>query len=275
MLTILRGQESSTAQAWAIGDLCGNVPTAGMLNQFVQPWMGIDTGAVNAYVVSIPAGPYSYWNGQTGQPITFWTLNANTATNPTLAVNGGSALWIRNADGTAILPGQIPANTPISVMLCAQDTTYRLVSPLGMPTNLTGSRALGTDSSGKITPAATTFSQLNMLQNWMNAFQNANSSPGYIVTPVGLTIQYGNVNITGESTSIFFAQPFANACVSIAVSEGAASGTWTSQPTIHAAQLSDVNGYYGYAYYWNNTLKNWVAPTPSSAINQCYIAIGY
>ena len=84
VLTIIRGQEGSTDQSWAIGDLCGNVPTAGMLNQFQQPSVGIDTGAVNAYVVNTPQHEASYYMGM---PLTFYTLNASTTTFPTLNLN--------------------------------------------------------------------------------------------------------------------------------------------------------------------------------------------
>src|SRR6516225_1144941 len=60
-LTLVRGQEGKTPQAWSPGDLIGNLVTAGSLNQFVQTgsgpastsivYVGTDTSStVNAVV---------------------------------------------------------------------------------------------------------------------------------------------------------------------------------------------------------------------------------
>ena len=128
-LTVQRGQEGTTAQAWNIGDLVGLEPTAGMLSQFLQPFYGTDTGATNAYVVSTSNAASSLYNGM---PVTFITLNANTAAVPTLNVNGLGAVKITNADGSGLLSGQIPANAIIDCFYNATQTRWELQSLSGI-----------------------------------------------------------------------------------------------------------------------------------------------
>ena len=226
VLTITRGQEGSTAQSWAISDLCGNVPTAGMLNQFQQPSVGIDTGSVNAYVVSTPQHETSYY---TGMPLTFYTLHANTTTAPTLNLNGLGASTIKNADGSALLSGQLQANVPISVAYNTNDSSWRLVSPLGLPTGLTPSRAVGTDPSGRLTAALPSLSQLNLLANWTNAIQtNIGSGTGWTINPQGLILQWGNyVTSTNPSQTVTFPIAFPNAFIQGWATQGnASSSNW-------------------------------------------------
>ena len=270
VLTIVRGQEGSTAQSWAISDLCGNVPTAGMLNQFQQPSVGIDTGAVNAYVVSTSQHETSYY---TGMPLTFYTLHANTTTTPTLNLNGLGASTIKNADGSAVLSGQIQANVPIALAYNTNDSSWRLVSPLGLPTGLTASKAVGTDPSGRLTTSLSSLVQLNMLSNWLNPLQESDASNGWVKLPTGLIVQWGSHQITANPTAVFFPIPFPNNMLSVVVSEGAATGTWAGgNPTIHGASPSDGNAYYGWAFTWSGT--GWTAPA-GAGITQNFIAIGY
>jgi hypothetical protein len=269
-LTVLRGQEGTTATTWVTGSLVGNEATAGSYNQFVQPSVGVDTGAVNAYVVSTPQHESAYY---TGMPCTFYTIHSSTSTTPTLNLNGLGTATIKNADGTPLLSGQIIANTPISVVYNSADTSWRMQSPIGIPTGLTPSRAAGIDPSGRVTSAAPSLAQLNMLSNWLNPMQESDAGDGWIKMPTGLIIQWGSHQVTSNPTAVFFPIPFPTNMLSVVVSEGAASGAWGGgNPTIHGASPSDGNAYYGWAFAWNGT--GWSAPF-GGGITQNFIAIGY
>lgn len=273
VLTIIRGQEGSTAQSWAIGDLCGNVPTAGMLNQFQQPSVGIDTGVVNAYVVSTPQHETSYY---TGMPLTFYTIHANTTTAPTLNLNGLGAKTIKNADGSALLSGQLQANVPISLAYNASDTSWRLVSPLGMPTGLTPSRAVGTDPSGRIAVAAPSLVQLNMLQNWANAIQtNIGAGTGWTINPQGLIFQWGTyITSSNPSQTVTFPVTFPNAFIQGWATQGNAnSSTWgIGNPDVSAVHgnTATTSQMEIFTLKWAGT--GWVG---SNGLGVYWFAIGY
>jgi len=257
-LTIQRGQEGSTAQAWAIGDLCGNEPTAGMFNQFVQPWVGTDTGVANAYVVSTPQHESAYYSGM---PCTFTTIHASTSTAPTLNLNSLGAATIKNADGTAILSGQIPANTPISVVYNSADTSWRLQSPIGIPTGLIPGRAAGIDPSGRITSALSTLVQLNMLSNWAEPIQSQIGSPGFTIGPQGVLMQWATGTSSTSGDVVTFAEAFPNAINTVFISISTADSVTLAG-----------NGYCGYQILNNQQVKIFsVNGTPAVSV----MAIGY
>ena len=228
-----------------------------MLNQFQQPFVGIDTGVVNAYVVSTSQHETSYY---TGMPLTFYTLHANTTTAPTLNLNGLGAATIKNADGTALLSGQLQANVPIQLAYNTNDSSWRLVSPLGMPTSLTPSRALATDPSGRVAVAAPSLVQLNMLQNWSNAIQT-NIGAGWTINPQGLIMQWGSNGFSTAGASISFPIAFPNACIGVTA-------------TVETASSSNLasNGYVGVGNFSATGFKGYtVVGTPA-----CFwIALGY
>ena len=269
-LTVMRGQEGTSATTWSTGDLCANEATKGTYNQFMQPFVGVDTGAPDNYVVSTPQHETAYY---TGMMCTFYTLNSNTSTSPWLDLNGLGQAFIRNANGSLLLANQLPANTPITVQYCGDDNTWRLVSPFGVPTSLSNYKALGTDPFGRVSTCDPTVTQLNYLSNWIQAITGLNNTPGWIQLSNGLVVQWGTTQITGNATPVFFARPFPNNCLSVVVTEGAAGGTWTGPyPSIHGTSFSDGNAYYGWAFTWNGS--NWVAPS-GGGVTQNYIAIGY
>lgn len=271
--TVIRGREGTTAQAWTLGDLVGLEPTAGMMNQFVQPSIGVDTGAVNAYVVSTPQHESSYYMGM---PCTFWTLNANTNTAPTLNLNGLGAKTIKNANGAALIAGQLPANTPISLVYDSSDTSWRLVSPFGVATGLAGNRAVVTNGDGSLGWSGTTAAQINFLNNIIGPFNQgwlagSPSGQGWQQLPTGLIIQWGYADINGQQT-VAFPHVFPITCFVVIPSEGAANlSTWgVGHPTIHGASDLTTNSYTGWAQIWNGSY--WAGT--SATIRQNYIAIG-
>ena len=71
---------------------------------------GVDTGAVNAYIVTLSPAQTLV----TGMHIAFTTANSNTTTNPTLTINGAT-INITMPGGGALSAGQMPANAVISL----------------------------------------------------------------------------------------------------------------------------------------------------------------
>jgi len=126
VLTVVRGQEGTTASSWSVLDLIANVATAGTYSQFLQPYFGTDTGLVNAYVVNTPQAASAYY---LGMPVSFATTHTSTTTTPTLNLNGLGAATIKNADGSALQVGQIVANTVLDLNYNTSDSSWRLQSP--------------------------------------------------------------------------------------------------------------------------------------------------
>lgn len=113
-LTVIRGQEGTTAQSWNTGDFafsCGS--TAGQLASFAQVAAvqannynyAADTGAVNALAVALSP---SLANPPAGTVIDVLVANTNTGA-ATLAVNGGTAYAITNRTGAALIAGDLVA----------------------------------------------------------------------------------------------------------------------------------------------------------------------
>jgi len=84
-----------------------------------------DTGAVNAYVVTIPEMPSGYYNGMR---VLFKTANTNTANAPTLNVNGFGAITITEPNGKLVVINQLPANTVIEVVYNSTGPRFELVN---------------------------------------------------------------------------------------------------------------------------------------------------
>ena len=127
--TIVRGQEGTTAVAWLAGDIVGDYFTAGSFNALAQKQQvqsnlfnyADDTGAVNAYVVTLSPVPVIV----DGFLISFSTANANTSATPTVTVNGTN-FNITGPSGIALVVGQIPANTPVQLIYNSTGPRFEL-----------------------------------------------------------------------------------------------------------------------------------------------------
>jgi len=136
--TIVRGQEGTTPHAWTTGDIFANLITAGTLRAFVQAvavpagdttkiYVGDDTSVVPNHIVAntnpVPPGL------QEGMVFVIRVANANTTiTDPTnykaltdMALNGGTALPVKNLDGSDLNPIAIIAGEEY-FFLCACGT---------------------------------------------------------------------------------------------------------------------------------------------------------
>lgn len=101
---LLTDSLGNTIPGWPIDNL--------ILSQLVTLYGGVDTGAVNAYVISFVANFTSLTNG-----ILIYWVPANTNTGPsTINVNSLGVVSILNVDGSALGAGQIVANGIASIV---------------------------------------------------------------------------------------------------------------------------------------------------------------
>lgn len=121
----------------------GNQPIATVDSNFTPLYNGIlslntfsnyyvDSGAANAYVVTITARQSATLAA--GLAVQFLAAHVNTGAS-TLNVNGTGAKNILNPDGSALSAGQIPLNAIVSVIY--DGTQYQILSG----TNFTGTTA--------------------------------------------------------------------------------------------------------------------------------------
>lgn len=95
VLTVVRGQEGTTAKGWALNDVIANFATRGSENQFVQIEQlqsghyisGVAGGTANALTLELPATYFV--NGATG-----WTLRTPIVVYPTQNNTGPSTLQL-------------------------------------------------------------------------------------------------------------------------------------------------------------------------------------
>lgn len=130
---VSRGQEGTTPLAFVAGDQAQNFWTAGSMAIMVQATQlqqqfgnyAADTGAANAYVVTLNPPPASL-AGLLGSPIRVLITNANTGSS-TIAVNGLAATVITNTDGSNLQPNQLPAGHIQELFY--NGTTFDIVIP--------------------------------------------------------------------------------------------------------------------------------------------------
>ena len=203
-LTVMRGQEGTSATTWIVGSLVGNEATKGTYNQFVQPYTGIDVGATNAYVVNTPQHETSYY---TGMPCTFYTSNTNTVTAPTLNLNGIGAATIKNFAGGALIAGQVQANTPISLLYSEHFNAWLMQTAIAMPNGFSPLLAMVSSASGGLATTITTDTEIGYVHNVTSPiqtqlnnktnysdFNNNATTTGYQYLANGIIIQWYTYN---------------------------------------------------------------------------------
>ena len=97
-------------------------------SQLITLYGGVDTGAVNAYVLNFTASFSSLTDGI----VIYWVPSSTNTLGSTLNVNGLGPLPILNANGTGLSAGQLRAGQPASVIY--NGGTWTLLSPqVGVP----------------------------------------------------------------------------------------------------------------------------------------------
>lgn len=115
--------EEVNQQLAAIESAFNKLPAEAELKQARATYAGADTGAADAYVVSLPYAPSAYTAGLT---FAFKPANANTGAS-TINVDGLGAKAIKRANGDALKAGDLVAD---AVAVLAYDgADFRLISP--------------------------------------------------------------------------------------------------------------------------------------------------
>jgi hypothetical protein len=152
-VTIVRGQEDTSAADWATNDIAAMLITAGCLEAFQQSvgslasTYGTDSGSANAMVVTLGYAPPTL-AGFTGIPLTIRKANTTSTGAVTLVVNGFAPTAVINGNITGLVASQLPANTVFTVVFdgfnfILQSSIYP--QPLfAVAHDETGSRALNT-----------------------------------------------------------------------------------------------------------------------------------
>lgn len=245
--TVTRGAEGSTAQAWSLGDLCGLEPTAGMLEQFLQPYFGVDTGTTNAYAVEIQNSTPAYYSGM---PVAFSTLNANTSGTVTLNVNGIGTAPVTNNDGSALLSGQIIANALVDCFYNAAKGRWELQSMNGVgitptfgdSTTKYATTAFVQNALGAYIPSGTKvlFYQAAAPTGWTQLTTVSDSA-------IRIVSGAGGGSTGGNAFSSTFVSQAVTGSVSIATATGTVGGTalTTEQLPSHNHGVNDPTHSHG------------------------------
>jgi len=114
VLTVVRGQDGSTAQTWSAGDTVFEGVTAATLASFVQPSKlqsgeyiyASATGTTTAYIATLTPAIATVNAGMIVR-VNTTTVGTNTTTTPTLNVNGLGAFTIVKQGG-ALRVGDVP-----------------------------------------------------------------------------------------------------------------------------------------------------------------------
>lgn len=104
-----------TNPIWSVDNLAAS--------QLLTVYGGVDTGVVNAYVISISLPQSAYTDGTF---ITFIPANTNTNTS-TINVNGLGPVAIINTDGSVLSPGELSTN--VAAQIIFKSGSFQLLNP--------------------------------------------------------------------------------------------------------------------------------------------------
>ncbi len=306
-LTVLRGQEGTTAQPFNLNDIAGNYDTAYVMENLIQvdQWQdntyGLATagGTVDALTATIPSNFTSIPNGM---QIILLASGANTGPATlqlTLGSTITSALPIIKGNNSPLIAGDIPlAGYPLTLIYSSTLSAWvitdiainlspyaTLLSPAFTGTPTAPTPAINNNS----TEIATTAYVQNNLANYAPLFSpnftgtpeisgypilttisEALSQDGYVRLSNGLIIQWGVTPLfyNESGQTIYFTQAFPNAI-------------FVANATINLyTQISGANDYWAQVYSLTTTSMGVFCQLSNAAatnfpINAYWIAIGH
>lgn len=158
-----------------------------------------DSGAVNAYAVTLAPAVPAYYDGMI---VGFSTANANTSTTPTLNVNGLGAISLKQSDGTALVIGQIHAGAYCQAVYRSAGPRFEVTTgrfALADGTNATGTWPIGINGvAANATNATNAVNATNATGSAVVTGAISSSSPtagiGYATGAGGSVSQTGNIS---------------------------------------------------------------------------------
>ena len=178
-LTVIRGQEGTTAQPFSLNDIVGHFDTAAVMTDLVQTEQlqggtysfATATGIANAISVTIPSNLTTVPNGMNITVVSAYANTAATTLTLTLGTTTQTAVNIVKGNNVALSGGEIPA--------------------AGFPMSLTYSNVYGTWLlNNPATPSTITANGYTRLSN-------------------GLIMQWGNATVTGGGNETNVTLPIA------------------------------------------------------------------
>ena len=123
VITMERGQEGTSAQSWAAGDIAANLITAGALGSLVQEvdilkqagQFAVDGGTANAVDISLSPAITSL-NDILGSPIRILKIASPNTGAMTITVNGLTAPLVNATAGDPMWNGELQAETTFTVV---------------------------------------------------------------------------------------------------------------------------------------------------------------
>lgn len=309
-MTVVRGQEGTSAQAWLANDIAANWWTAGQAAAMVQVAQlqqqatnyAIDTGSVNNVVITLTPPPSSL-SFLTGTAIRVLIEHTNTGA-ATLAVNGLSATVILGVNRQPLLPGALVSGHIQTFIFDGTNFIAEDVNAVGgvlsgsmpipglasgaavanigfTPVQQGGGAGQGGDKiylgysapRPRIQVNTADLGQIAMVSDFIQQIGGTGSDFIWTKSVDGTIIQaYEGINSTGADF-ITFPNAFPNKCVQVLCHEAAPQG-WINgtTPTIFGTQQITATSFALYVTRWNTTSLTWAY---AGGIAYRYIAIGY
>lgn len=212
-MTVIRGQEGTTAQSWGVGDTFANYPTAGFYNALlsaanVQLQSGnsaVDTGTANAGVITLNPAITSMADILYA-PIRVLKVNTDNTGAYTLNVNGLGNKAVR-VNANALQAGNLRAATVFEVVW--DGTVFELISTpwltynnalAQMAASSIKGNLLGTVGGPSDVPLSALASALNVPV--IGPYSVANN--GYYYLPGNMLVQWGKYRFTTNSVAVVY-----------------------------------------------------------------------
>lgn len=226
-LTVVRGQEGTTALNWSANDLFAQLNTAGQMAALVQQEQAqaqsynyaADIGSANNYLCTLNPSLSTPVNGM---PIRVLIANNNTGASTLNA--GAGAIAIKRRDGSALIGGELVADM---VAVFAYNSAMSAYQLLELAPATDAAVAAGTDTESAITPAQ------------LAAAITSIAPPGMIAGYAGGVIPGGWLLCDGSAVS---RTTYAALFAAIGTQYGSTSGSNFKVPDLRGRTLIGLDG---------------------------------
>lgn len=275
-LTVVRGQEGTTAVAWAAGDdvYCG--PTAGTLAAMVQSDQlqngtytvaSSASGSVNAITATLASNLTALIDGMSFEVTAFGANTGDVTLTLTLGTTAISSHAVVKGKNAALVAGDIPASgAPLELVWSAGFGAYVLLNPANLSASVTATSD-PTFADNSSSSASTSWVRGAMTAIAAAAgFAFSFGTNGYVKFPSwlgGFIIQWVQQSISSGGQTISFPIAFPNSVYAISTANVAATGTVLTSISTNSLGNGSVyvyaNGYSGGTVIAVSTYINLIA----------------